>query len=95
MIELTITLTDGQLDAIAERIAAKVSQRDRQDDEWLDSRCAAQHLGISRDKLRKLAAGGAILSEQDAPGCKRYFRRSALDRWRQNGGAPAHLRSVT
>ena len=49
-------------------------------DPWYGSAEAAQYLGMNRDTLRKLATAGAIPSEQDAPGCKRYFRRSDLDR---------------
>jgi excisionase family DNA binding protein len=94
MIELRITLTDDQLDAIAERIAAKLRPSEQQQEEWLDTAGAAGYVRVSRDTLRKLAAAGAIPSEQEAPGCKRFFRRSDLDRWRESGGGPAHLRSV-
>jgi excisionase family DNA binding protein len=44
--------------------------------EWLDSRRAAEYLGVHRDTLRKLAAEHAIPAEQDGPGCKLFFRRS-------------------
>jgi excisionase family DNA binding protein len=63
----------------------------RDDDEWLDCRHAAEYLGLHRDSLRKLAAGRAIPSEQDGPGCKLYFRRGDLDAWRRGGGRPRHL----
>jgi excisionase family DNA binding protein len=54
-------------------------------DPWLDTQQAADHLGVHADSLRKLAAANTIPSEQEAPGCKRYFLRSELDRWRQLG----------
>ena len=62
--------------------------------EWLDSRHAADYLGVHRDTLRKLAAERTIPSEQDGPGCKLYFRRSELDAWRAGGGRPRHLAAV-
>lgn len=86
----------GQLvDRLAERIAfavfARLGADERDGDDWLDSRHAAEYLGVHRDTLRKLAAEGAISSEQDGPGCKLYFRRSDLDAWRRCGGRPRHL----
>jgi excisionase family DNA binding protein len=89
----------GQLvDRIAQRLAAAIAERlvvtDDCDDEWLDSRHAADYLGVHRDTLRKLAAERAIPSEQDGPGCKLYFRRSDLDVWRRAGGRPRHLASM-
>jgi excisionase family DNA binding protein len=60
-------------------------------DEWFDSRHAADYLGIHRDTLRKLAAERAIPCEQDGPNCKLYFRRADLDAWRLAGGRPRHL----
>ncbi|MEN3280051.1 MAG: Helix-turn-helix domain [Solirubrobacteraceae bacterium] len=52
-------------------------------DGWLSSREAATHLGISRSYLRKLTAARAIPFHQDAPGGPCKFKRSALDRWRE------------
>ena len=100
--------TDALLAAAAERlapclvepIARRIVELLREQhaaepvDSWYGSSEAARYLGVNRDALRKLAAAGAIPSEQDAPGCKRYFRRSQLDRWRESGGKPAHLRGV-
>jgi excisionase family DNA binding protein len=87
MIELplTLTLSDNQLDAIAERIAAKLAPKAKHD-EWLDNRAAARYLGVHRDTLRRHAAEGRVDCQQDGPGCKLYFRRSDLDRWRGRGG---------
>jgi len=98
------TMTDDPLEALAERLAEPIARRvvellHRQEaseaaDPWLDTAAAAEYLGVNRDTLRKRAAARAIPSEQDGPGCKRYFRRSDLDSWRERGGAPAHLRSI-
>jgi excisionase family DNA binding protein len=95
--------SDSVLDVVIDQIAERVAQRlaalidrcsateDGGDDEWFDSRHAAEYLGIHRDTLRKLAAESAIPSEQDGPNCKLYFRRGDLDAWRLAGGRPRHL----
>jgi excisionase family DNA binding protein len=92
------SILEQLLDHIADRLAAVITERlalsDDRPDEWLDSRHAAKYLGVHRDTLRKLAAERAILSEQDGPGCKLYFRRSDLDAWRNGGGRPRHLAST-
>lgn len=88
-------LLDEFIEQLAERVAARLSEQASSPtdnaDEWLDSRHAAQYLGVHRDTLRKLAAERTIPSEQDGRGCKLYFRRSDLDRWRASGGRPRHL----
>ena len=93
-----LAILDQLLDRVAERVVALLRERHPEDaggrDEWLDSRHAAEYLGVHRDTLRKLAAERAIPSEQDGPGCKLYFRRSDLDAWRRGGGGPRHLASV-
>ena len=84
------SLLDALIDQVAERVAEHLSaaadpaetSEPNGEDEWFDSRHAATYLGVHRDTLRKLAAEGAIPSEQDGPNCKLYFRRSALDCWR-------------
>jgi excisionase family DNA binding protein len=63
-------------------------------DRWLDSREASEYLGVHRDTLRKLAAAGVVPSEQDGPGCKRYFSKAALDGRRESGGR-FHAASIT
>ena len=87
------------IDQTAERIAFTVvaelaAARPNDQDEWLDSRRAAEYLGVHRDTLRKLAAERAIPAEQDGRGCKLFFRRVDLDGWRRRGGRAAHLSTV-
>lgn len=88
-------ILDALIAQIADQVGARLSQQASASadsaDEWLDSRHAAEYLGVHRDTLRKLAAERAIPSEQDGPGCKLYFRRSELDAWRHGGGRPRHL----
>ena len=89
------TLLDEFICQLAERVAVRLAEQTASPagsvGEWLDSRHAAEYLGVHRDTLRKLAAERAIPSEQDGPGCKLCFRRSDLDAWRQGGGRPRHL----
>jgi excisionase family DNA binding protein len=84
---------DELLAHLAELVAAMVVDRlGRHEpdaaDEWLDTRCASEYLGIHRDSLRRLAAERAIPTEQAGAGCKLFFRRSDLDAWRRRGSAP-------
>ena len=87
------------VDKLVARVAAAVVEhlgRASNDDsaEWLDSRSAADYLGVHRDTLRKLAAERAIPVHQDGRGCKLFFRRSDLDEWRDKGGRGVHLASL-
>lgn len=85
----------SMLDALIDQLAAQAGPSQTHgssgQDEWFDSRRAAEYLGVHRDTLRKLAAERAIPAEQDGPNCKLYFRRSDLDSWRRTGGRPRHL----
>jgi excisionase family DNA binding protein len=80
----------GQLaELVAERVAARLAEPQRERaDEWLDSRRAAEYLGIGRDSVRRLAAERSIPTEQAGVGCKLFFRRSDLDAWRCNAMGP-------
>ena len=62
----------GQLaDLVAGKVAARLAApRSDAADEWLDTRRAAEYLGIHRDSLRRLAAQGVIAAEQAGAGCK-------------------------
>jgi excisionase family DNA binding protein len=83
------TLDDVALDELADRLApklaARLTAREQPSDEWLPSSKAAAYLGISTNALHKLTAARAIPFEQDGPGCKMWFKRSALDEWRRTG----------
>ena len=60
----------GQLaELAADRVAARlIAPRRPRADDWLDTRRAAEYLGIGRDSLRRLAAERAIPTEHLAPG---------------------------
>ncbi len=70
-------ILEGLIAQLADRVTAAVLARVdvhvASDAEWLDSRHAADYLGLHRDTLRKLAAERAISSEQDGPGCSSIF----------------------
>jgi excisionase family DNA binding protein len=69
-------------DLVAERLAVRLAAPPPEVAEWLDTRDAADYLGVHRDTVRRLAAERTIPSEQEGPGCKLFFRRSDLDAWR-------------
>jgi excisionase family DNA binding protein len=79
---------------VAAAVIARLGVEQDRDFEWLDSRQAADYLGVHRDTLRRLAAARAIPAEQDGRGCKLFFRRAALDDWRRSGGHTRHLAAV-
>jgi excisionase family DNA binding protein len=94
-----LVLLDVLFDKLAARLAAAVLEQlghasDDDSAEWLDSRSAAEYLGVHRDTLRKLAAEHAIPVHQEGRGCKLFFRRSDLDDWRDRGGRGVHLASL-
>jgi excisionase family DNA binding protein len=94
-----VSVLDELLDDLARRVARAVAAQfaaagGSSAPEWLDSRAAAEYLGVHRDTVRKLAAERAIQAHQDGPGCKLFFRRSELDEWRQQGGRVVQLASV-
>ena len=83
--QLLVQLADLVADRVAAQLVAPARQRV---DEWLDTRRAAEYLGIGRDSVRRLAAERAIPTEQAGVGCKLYFRRSDPDQWRCSGSSP-------
>jgi excisionase family DNA binding protein len=90
------SLLDSVIEDLAARVAAAVlaqlaAAQSTEAHEWLDSRGAAEYLGVHRDTLRKLAAERTIPSHQDGPRSKLFFKRSELDDWRRAGGRSARL----
>src|SRR5437763_1410004 len=83
--ELVERLADDLVDRVAARLADDLAAPGAHD-EWLGLAGAAEYVGLHRDTVRKRAKAGLIPCEQDGPGCRIYFRRSALDAWRERGG---------
>lgn len=78
-------LDEDALEALADRLAPRLAKRLRTDtgeDRWMTSAQAAAYLGMTPNALHKLTAARTIPFSQDGPGCRCYFRRSDLDRWR-------------
>jgi excisionase family DNA binding protein len=94
-----ISALDELLARPADLVVDRLAQRSRQAEpveKWMDTRRAAEYLGVHRDTLRKLAAERAIPTHQDGPGCKLYFRRDELDEWRRSCRPSARgLRAVS
>jgi excisionase family DNA binding protein len=89
--EFSLALSPAILDALAQRIAPRVAELLKDEvgaEQWFNSGQAADYLGMTRNALHKLTSARQIPFEQDGPGCKLYFRRSELDRWRSGGTAP-------
>ena len=76
-------------------LAAKIQpylRTNAEPDEWMDTKHASAHLGMTPNALHKLTAARKIPFEQDSPKGKCWFRRSDLDAWR-SGGDVRYLRS--
>ncbi len=91
MIELHLALSDEQVAALAEQVAARLANMNRAgtdehpEDGWLDTKHAASYLGLSVHALHKLTAARAVPFEQEGPGCRCWFKRSDLDAWVRAG----------
>lgn len=80
---LLADMTEGELRELAERLRPFLGV----DDGWLDAKAAAAYAGCTVPALRYAMARGEVEFEQNVPGGKVYFRRSALDRWRRGSVA--------
>ena len=72
---VSVILADPEL---RQRLADEL----RTDDPWFDVKHAAEYIGATANALRKAADRREIPFEQEAPGCKMWFRRSVLDAYR-------------
>ena len=81
-IALIEALDEDACALLAERLGPYLRSVSSLPDEWLDSKGAADYLRLPKSTLHKLTAERAVPFEQDGPGCKLYFKRSALDAWR-------------
>jgi excisionase family DNA binding protein len=83
---LVAQLDDDSLAELAARLAPFLPRPEpAEGDCWLNTRQAAEYVGISPNALHKLTAARAIPFQQDRPGAKCWFRRSELDAWRRGG----------
>lgn len=81
MTTLTVDIPSELVEVIAAR-AAELLQA-RSDDRWMGAKEASTYLAVPVSSIHKLSAARAIPAEQDVAGGKLYFKRSALDTWRE------------
>ncbi len=87
-LSITVSLDPASVDALGKAVSVHVlkaleAMLATGGDEWMDSKQAAAYLGISLHALHKLTAARALPFAQDTPRGRMYFRRSDLDRWRE------------
>jgi excisionase family DNA binding protein len=84
-LELSLSIPDELLTAVAERVAALALKPEETTPEltspWLDTEAACAYIGISRDRLYKLSAANAIPVRKKRRGQGLRFRRDELDAW--------------
>jgi Helix-turn-helix domain len=73
-------------DLLAPHVGKRATAHAVEGDGWLDTKRAAEYLGMTSHGLYKLTAGRLIPFEQEGPGCRCWFKRADLDRWREHGG---------
>lgn len=83
---LALELPAVLVDAIAERAASIVLAELARDSgnewpAWMSVETAARYLDVSAERVRKLIAARAIPYAQEAPGCRVFLSRAALDEW--------------
>jgi predicted DNA-binding transcriptional regulator AlpA len=86
--ELTVTLPEGLVEAIAQRVTELLREPWLVDEHpvaspWLDVDAACAHLGFSRDRLYKLTAARAIPCRKKRGGQGLRFHGGELDAWMQ------------
>lgn len=82
-ISIDLVEVEALANVLAEKVAARLGPQ-AMDDGWMTSAKAADYLAVPISTVRKLTAAGSIPFAQDVPGGRCYFKRSELDRWRQD-----------
>ncbi len=76
-ITVTLAVTDEQLDALAELVAARLSPAPRDLSPWLDTAGAADYLAAKPARIHDLVALGKLTTRRD--GRRLLFARAELD----------------
>lgn len=86
---LLAELTDDDLDALAQRLAPRMSEAlaspPSSSQAWLGVAAAAEHLSCPTSRVYALVSARRIPFHKD--GSRTLFRRDELDAWVRNGGA--------
>jgi excisionase family DNA binding protein len=86
MSELRLTLDDAALDVLADRLAARLGAHfGPGGSPWLNAQGAADYLGCSTSRVRKLTMTGELPVHRD--GRRTLYRRDDLDGFIAGGGA--------
>lgn len=81
---IVASLDDQALDELALLLGPRIADRlAPAPGGWLESKTAAEYLGISVDALHRLTAARALTFSQERPNAKCFFRRSDLDAYRE------------
>ena len=89
----TVVLTNEQIDTIVERVLARLDASAVRGDapEYLSVKDAANYIGATEGRVRKLVERKRIPVSQDGPGCRVFISRTDLDRFmhdNRNGRRP-------
>jgi Helix-turn-helix domain len=93
---LTLTCPAGLIDQIADAVAERLSDADRNSPQspWLDVPAAAAYLDMTSDAVCKAAQRGMLPAHQPVgPGSRYFFHRRELDDFIA-GSACQHARGV-
>jgi hypothetical protein len=82
---LTVTFPPEFTEALVAEVTARVITELKTPADpwpgWLDVPTAARYLSGTEERIYKLVARRAIPYSQEAPGCRIFFERQALDEW--------------
>ena len=84
--EATITLDIEAILAPLVQEAVDQALAARADDHPMDSKAAAQYLGVSRRRMHDLVNEGKLPRRSEGPGCKLWFTRADLDAYATGKG---------
>jgi excisionase family DNA binding protein len=82
-LDVTLTVPDELVEAIAHRVAALLRDKPEREREspWMSFEEARAYLGFTKDALYKLTAARAIPCRKKAGGQGLLFHRDELDAW--------------
>ena len=80
-ISLDAETVERLADAVADRLAARLSPQTDLEQGWLDTAAAARYLGRTPNAVHRLASEDRIPCSRPAGERKLWFQRSRLDEW--------------